>query len=109
MEAQARGRGRRREGYLGVHRPGQPAVEHAQEQRGGEDTGQRRLNALVAALGGLLAATLFLGVSDRRLPKPASAGEAALAASPSGPGLWCFHGPGGELLDFAPATGQGCR
>jgi hypothetical protein len=70
--------------------------------------GQQPLNALVAVLGGLLAATLFLGVSDRGLPKPASAEVAALAASPSGPGVWCFHGPGGELLDFAPA-GRGCR
>jgi hypothetical protein len=70
--------------------------------------GQRLLNALVAVLGGLLAAALLLGVSDRRLPKPASAEVAALAASPSGPGLWCFNGPGGELLDFA-AAGQGCR
>jgi hypothetical protein len=31
----------------------------------------------------------------------------ALAVVPSAPDL-CFHGPEGDLLDFAPA-GQGCR
>ncbi len=63
------------------------------------------LHALVAGLAGVLAAALFLGVFDGGLPRPVRA-EVALAA-PSAPGL-CFHGPGGELLDFAPA-GQGCR
>ena len=66
----------------------------------------RLLNTLAAGLGGLVAAALFLGVFDGGLPRPVHA-EAALAAAPSAPGL-CFHGPGGELLDFAPA-GQGCR
>lgn len=66
----------------------------------------RLLNGLVAGLGGLFAAALFLGVFDGGLPKPARAEAAALAAAPA-PGL-CFHGPGSELLDFAPA-GQHCR
>ena len=64
------------------------------------------LYAPVAALGGVLAATLLLGVFDGGLPRPVHA-EVALAAAPAAPGL-CFDGPGGELLDFAPA-GQGCR
>ena len=71
--------------------------------------------AVGAGLGGLLAAALFLGVFDGGLPKPARAEAAAsvvLAAGsgparPSAPGL-CFHGPGGELVGFAP-TGQHCR
>ena len=68
----------------------------------------RFLRTLVASLAGVLAAALFLGVFDGGLPRPVHA-EAALAvvAAPSAPGL-CFHGPGGELLDFAPA-GRGCR
>ncbi len=64
------------------------------------------LRALVAGLAGVLAAALFLGAFDGGLPRPVRA-EVALAAAPSAPGL-CFHGPGGELLDFAPAA-QGCR
>ena len=66
----------------------------------------RLLHTLVAGLGGVLAAALFLGVFDGGLPRPVHA-EVALVATPSVPGL-CFNGPGGELLDFAPA-GQGCR
>ncbi len=66
------------------------------------------LDAAVAGLGGLLAAALFLGLFDGGLPPgPARAGAApVLTGAPSTPGL-CFHGPGGELLDFAPA-GQRC-
>ena len=66
----------------------------------------RFLHTLVADLAGVLAAALFLGVSDGGLPRPVHAEAAALAAA-SAPGL-CFHGPGAELLDFAP-SGQGCR
>jgi hypothetical protein len=65
------------------------------------------LHALVAGLGGVLAAALFLGVFDGGLPRPVHAEVALLAAAPSAPGL-CFNGPGGEFLDFAP-SGQGCR
>ena len=65
------------------------------------------LHTLVAGLAGVLAAALFLGVFDGGLPRPVHAKVALAAAAPSAPGL-CFHGPGGELLDFAPA-GQGCR
>jgi hypothetical protein len=50
---------------------------------------------------------LFLGVFDGGLPRPVHAEAALVAAAPPAPGL-CFQGPGGELLDFAPA-GQGCR
>ncbi len=71
----------------------------------GHSSLSRLLHALVAGLGGLLAAALFLGVFDGGLPRPVHA-EVALVAAPA-PGL-CFHGPAGELLDFAPA-GQGCR
>ena len=65
----------------------------------------RLLNSIVAGLGGFLAAALFLGVFDGGLPRPVHA-EVALVAAPA-PGL-CFHGPGSEFLDVAPA-GQGCR
>jgi hypothetical protein len=64
--------------------------------------GPRRLNAVVAGLVGLLAAALLSGV-EVSLPTPARAEVAA----PPVAGL-CFHGQGGELLDFAPA-GQRCR
>ncbi len=64
----------------------------------------RLLGTLAAGLAGVLAAALFLGVFDGGLPRPVHAG-AALAAAP--PAL-CFSGPGGELLDVAPA-GRGCR
>ncbi len=64
------------------------------------------LQALVAGLGGVLATALSLGAFEGGLPRPVHA-EAALAAAPSAPRL-CFHGPGGEFLDFVPA-GQGCR
>ncbi len=67
----------------------------------------RLLQSLVAGLAGVLAAALFLGVFDGGLPRPVHAEVGLAAAAPSAPGL-CFHGPGGELLDFAPA-GQGCR
>ena len=65
------------------------------------------LHALVAGLGGVLAAALFLGVFGGGLPRPVHAEAALAAAAPSAPGL-CFNGPGGEFLDFAP-VGQGCR
>ena len=64
-----------------------------------------RLQALVAGLGGGLAAMLLLGVFDGGLPRPVHA-EVAPAAAPSAPSL-CFRGSGGELLDFAPA-GRRC-
>ena len=61
----------------------------------------------MAGLAGV-AAALFLGAFDRGLPRPVRAEVAlAAAATPPAPGL-CFHGAGGELLDFAPA-GLGCR
>ena len=63
------------------------------------------IRTLVAGLAGVLAAALLLGVFYSGLPRPMHA-EVMLAA-PSAPSL-CFHGPEGELLDFAPA-GQGCR
>ncbi len=69
-------------------------------------TAPRFLHTLVAGIAGVLAAALFLGVFDGGLPRPVHA-EVTLAAAPSAPGL-CFHGAGGELLDFAPA-GRGCR
>ena len=67
-----------------------------------------------SGFGAFLAAALFLGVRDGGPPKPARAEAAAPAALAGGggparlsvPGL-CFHGPGGEFLDFAPA-GQRC-
>ena len=70
-------------------------------------TAPRFLHTLVAGLAGVLAAALFLGVFDGGLPRPVHAEVAVAAAAPSAPGL-CFHGAGGELLDFAPA-GRGCR
>ncbi len=62
--------------------------------------------AAVAGLGALFAAALFLGLFDGGLPPRPARAEAAPAAAPSAPGL-CFHGPGGELLNFAPA-GRRC-
>ena len=68
---------------------------------------RRLLDAAVAGLGALFAAALFLGLFDHGLPPKLTRAEASvLAAAPSAPGL-CFHGPGGELLGFAPA-GQRC-
>ena len=69
-------------------------------------TAPRVLRALVAGLAGVLAAALLLGVFDGGLPRPARATEAAPVAVAAV--SLCFHGSGGELLDFAPA-GQGCR
>ena len=70
----------------------------------------RLLDAFGAWLGGVLAAALLLGMFDGGVPRPTRA-EAAAPVRPlvqmAASGL-CFHGPGGELLDFAPA-GQGCR
>ena len=70
-------------------------------------TAPRFLHTLVAGFAGVLAAALFLGVFDGGLPRPVHAEVALAAAAPAAPGL-CFGGPGGELLDFAPA-GRGCR
>ena len=68
---------------------------------------RRLLDAAVAGLGALFAAALFLGLFDHGLPpKPARAEAAVAMAPPPAPGL-CFNGPGGELLDFAPA-GRRC-
>ena len=69
---------------------------------------RRLLDAAVAGLGALFAAALVLGLFDHGLPPKLTRAEAApaLAAAPSAPSL-CLHGPGGELLDFAPA-GQRC-
>jgi hypothetical protein len=70
--------------------------------------GRPRLpEAVAVGFGALFAAALFLGLFDHGLPpKPTRAAAATAAAMPSAPGL-CFHGPGGELVDFAPA-GQRC-
>ena len=67
---------------------------------------RRLFDALVAGLGALFAAALFLGMFDHGLPPKLTRAEAAPALAASAPGL-CLHGPGGELLDFAPA-GQRC-
>ena len=67
---------------------------------------RRRLDAAVAGLGALFAAALFLGLFDHGLPPTPARAAPVVAAPPSAPGL-CFHGPGSELLDFAPA-GQRC-
>ena len=67
---------------------------------------RRLLDAAVAGLGALFAAALFLGMFDHWLPPKLTRAEAAPALAASAPGL-CLHGPGGELLDFAPA-GQRC-
>ena len=67
----------------------------------------RLLDAAVSGLGALIAAALLLGLLEHGLPpRPARAEAAVTMAAPSAPGL-CFQGPGGELLDFAPA-GQRC-
>ena len=74
--------------------------------------GPRFLAAIVAGLGALVAAALFLEVFDGGLPKPARAEAAvsvvlAAGGGPARPSV-CFHGPAGELLGFAP-SGQRCR
>ena len=78
-------------------------------------SGPRFFGTVVAGLGALVAAALFLGAFDGEMPKPARAEAEAAApvlAGGGGPGRpsalsLCFHGPGGEFLDFAPA-GQHC-
>jgi hypothetical protein len=56
-----------------------------------------------AGLGALFAAALFPGLVDHAPPHwPARMEAAPMAAASSAPGLY-FHGPEGELLDFAPA------
>ena len=56
-----------------------------------------------AGLGALFAAALFPGLVDHRPPhRPARTEAVPMAAASSAPGLY-FHGPEGELLDFAPA------
>ncbi len=70
-------------------------------------TAPRFLHTLVAGIAGVLAAALFLGAFDGGLPRPVRAEVALTAAAPAALGL-CFHGPAGELLDFALA-GRGCR
>ena len=82
-----------------------PALEHS-------SSGPRLLKAVVAGLGALVAAALFLEVFDGGLPKPARAEAAvsvvlAAGGGPARPSV-CFHGPAGELLGFAP-SGQRCR
>ena len=69
----------------------------------------RFLKAIVAGLGALVAAALFLGMFDGGLPpSPARAKAAPALAGGDGPARppiprLCFHGSGGEVLDFAPA------
>ena len=76
--------------------------ENAAPRRSGRP---RLLEATAVGLGAIFATALFLGLFDHGLPpKPARA--AAPVAMPPASGL-CFHGPGGELIDFAPA-GQRC-
>ncbi len=63
----------------------------------------RLLDAAVAGLGALFAVALFPGLLGHGLPhRPARAEAAPMAAVSSAPSLY-FHGPAGELLDFAPA------
>ena len=80
-----------------------------------EDGGShpRHLGAVAAGLGPFLAAALVLGAlyGAPPMPTPVEAATPALTggsglARPSAPRL-CFHGPGGEFLDLAPA-GQPC-
>ena len=66
----------------------------------------RLLEAVAVGFGALFAAALFLGLFDHGLPPKPKRAAAAQVAMPSASGL-CFHGPGGELIDFAPA-GQRC-
>ena len=64
---------------------------------------RRLLGAAAAGLGALVVAALFPGLSGHGLPhKPGRAGAVPMAAVWSVPNLY-FHGPGGELLDLAPA------
>ena len=72
----------------------------------------RILHAFAAGLGALLAAALVSGALRGALPMPAQLEAAAVPAGGSGPARpstprLCFHGPGGDLLDLAPA-GQPC-
>ena len=70
---------------------------------------RRLLDVAVPGLRALFAAALFLGLFDHGLPPKPTRAEAApvlAAAAPPAPRL-CPHGPGGELLDFAPA-GRRC-
>lgn len=89
-------------GAVGAGRgtPAMPSGGAALEQ-GGRPRGL--LGTAVAGVGVLVAAALFIGLFDHGLPhRPARAEAAPMAAVSSAPGLY-FHGPGGNLLDFAPA------
>jgi hypothetical protein len=76
------------------------------------DRGPRLLRAIVAGIAVLVATTLFLfDVGFPPKPVRAEAAAAALALAGGGPARpsttrLCLHGPGGEILDFAP--GQRC-
>jgi hypothetical protein len=70
--------------------------------------GPRLLRAIAAGFGALVAAALFL-CDVGFPPKPVRAEAAAAAALDGGGGparppgaRLCLHGPGGEILDFAP-------
>jgi hypothetical protein len=68
--------------------------------------GPRLFKAIMAGLGALAAAVLFLMMFDGGLASPSARAEAeAPAGAPAQPSIprLCFHGPGGEILNFAPA------
>jgi hypothetical protein len=78
--------------------------------------GTRLLRAIVAGIAVLVATTLFLfdvGFPPKRVRAEAAVAALALAGGGGGGGparpsttRLCLHGPGGEILDFAP--GQRC-
>jgi hypothetical protein len=68
--------------------------------------GPRLFKAITAGLGAL-AVALFLMVFDVGLAPPSARAEAAASATVSAPArssisFLSFHGPGGEILNFAP-------
>jgi hypothetical protein len=81
---------------------------------GGDGDSPRLLYAAAAGIGALFAAALTSGAllhGAPPMPARVEAGAPVPAggsgpARPSAPRL-CFHGPGGDLLDLAPA-GQPC-
>ncbi len=80
--------------------PATPSDGATLERRGRP---RRLLGAAAAGLGALFAAALFLGPSDHGPPHRPTRTEAAPMAAAAAPGLLYFHGPEGDLLDFAPA------
>lgn len=81
-----------------------PAMPSGGSALVGSGRPKRLLSAAAAGLGALAAAALFPGLFDHGPPHRSARAEAApMTAAPSAAPSLYFHGPGDDLLDFAPA------